>query len=334
MTKINSGELSVIDWQYYLLLVAFKSSNIKEGIAKALYLTKLFFNASDVILYKLNEDDDYIHKFNQPLMDNNSETTTSILNSAKRLIETKQYFKMDFDIDIDNLHNILFIPIFLNDIKYVIAITYSNQLVNFNDNFIDMYIKTMHIILEKLEFIKGLSRIAETDSLTGLGNRIAYDMNIDTLEIRKNLILGLFDLFNLKGVNDHYSHYHGDEYIRRTAEVLKKYFPAYIYTVDKHGKKEKVQTGTHLYRIGGDEFALISDSETYHSALIKIKLVEEEIKHLDLGVNEPLRINYGLVSLKAENSFRELSVKADDLLSKHKTKTYQILNIERRSYRQ
>ncbi|MFT3865558.1 MAG: sensor domain-containing diguanylate cyclase [Solirubrobacterales bacterium] len=83
------------------------------------------------------------------------------------------------------------------------------------------------------------------DHLTGLQNRRAYEMRLET-EVAKarrqdrDLTLCLLDLDHFKAVNDHFGHVAGDEVLRAVA----------------HGF-DRGRLSDDAFRIGGDEFALI-----------------------------------------------------------------------------
>ena len=107
------------------------------------------------------------------------------------------------------------------------------------------------INVRKAEVYKSL---AFTDSLTGLGNRQAYELEIEKIDEREemleHLVVGILDLNNLKKTNDAKGHAEGDRYILSSAEFVRKYF----------GKISKI------FRTGGDEFAVIftgHDSDVY-----------------------------------------------------------------------
>lgn len=92
-------------------------------------------------------------------------------------------------------------------------------------------------------------KMAYTDSLTNIANRAAYFEYVnkitDVSELDYTPYLFIFDLNNLKKVNDTLGHSYGDEYIIMCSKIL-------LSTFGKYGT---------LYRIGGDEFAFINNQE-------------------------------------------------------------------------
>ncbi|MCR5774982.1 MAG: GGDEF domain-containing protein [Lachnospiraceae bacterium] len=109
-------------------------------------------------------------------------------------------------------------------------------------------VDTMHAALSdeldvrKAEVYKSL---AFTDNLTGLGNRQAYEQELEKIDEREDLlehlVVGILDLNNLKKLNDAKGHAEGDRYILSSSDFVQKYF-------------SKI---ARVYRIGGDEFAVI-----------------------------------------------------------------------------
>ena len=94
--------------------------------------------------------------------------------------------------------------------------------------------------------LRGLSRLAETDELTGAGNRRAFDRIIaETLEVarkeRRLVTVMVFDIDNFKSYNDRFGHEAGDHVLRSTVELL----------------RSVIRRGDHVCRIGGDEFVVI-----------------------------------------------------------------------------
>ncbi len=91
--------------------------------------------------------------------------------------------------------------------------------------------------LEKLEHS---TRMARTDILTGLANRFALELDLAILPDEGSLTF--LDLDNLKYYNDKFGHERGDELLRAYARQLS------VLLEDR----------ARIYRVGGDEFAIIS----------------------------------------------------------------------------
>ncbi|MDE5939029.1 MAG: GGDEF domain-containing protein [Lachnospiraceae bacterium] len=89
-----------------------------------------------------------------------------------------------------------------------------------------------------------VSQLAYRDGLTGVGNRTAFQERLEELEGKKREASGIaimmFDVNDLKYVNDHMGHQRGDELIVGCADIIKT-------ALEKEGGS--------CFRIGGDEFA-------------------------------------------------------------------------------
>lgn len=150
-----------------------------------------------------------------------------------------------------------------------------------------------------------LEESALTDYLTGLGNRRAFDRSLEE-ELKRAerygypLSLAVLDLQGFKAVNDRLGHAVGDLALMKVAEVLE-------------GEKRK---SDHLFRWGGDEFAVIfphtSKREAVAAALRYAKAIQELcFNGLCLGVN------IGVASYPEDGST------PDQLLSAADTRMYE-----------
>jgi diguanylate cyclase (GGDEF)-like protein len=89
--------------------------------------------------------------------------------------------------------------------------------------------------------LTALRRETLTDSLTGLGNHRAFQEVLRGEDIARRGALVLLDLDRFKEVNDLRGHAEGDQLLRKVAATLSQRFPG------------------NSFRIGGDEFAVITD---------------------------------------------------------------------------
>ena len=107
---------------------------------------------------------------------------------------------------------------------------------------------------EYYENIAKMSKIANFDSLTGVKNKHAYidaEAKINTLIEGKEVVefaIIVFDLNDLKVVNDTLGHQAGDNYIKEGCKVICEYF-----------------AHSPVYRIGGDEFVAIAQGHDYNN---------------------------------------------------------------------
>lgn len=91
-----------------------------------------------------------------------------------------------------------------------------------------------------------LTHQAQTDALTGLYNRHAYEQQLRHPESGVQTLV-LLDLDRFKDINDRHGHQYGDEYLRRMAAVL---------------QASVRERDDRAFRIGGDEFAVIVTAGT------------------------------------------------------------------------
>jgi diguanylate cyclase (GGDEF)-like protein len=131
-----------------------------------------------------------------------------------------------------------------------------------------------------------LSKIAHRDRLTGLNNRRAFDNALplalkEAGESGRPLVLILGDIDHFKSVNDTHGHPVGDAVLRHVACVLN----------DQAREKEQV------FRIGGEEFALIVPNRTLEDALVlaeKVRVAVEASPCKETGKTISLSISLGL----------------------------------------
>lgn len=151
-------------------------------------------------------------------------------------------------------------------------------------------------------------KLAYIDALTNGQNRNAYMERIFDLS-RKNkrnqgIFYVLFDVNNLKIINDTYGHAMGDDAIKRTYQSLVKAFGRY----------------GDCYRIGGDEFAVILDNCSDDDFDASYKAMTHEIEMNNREVNYELGVagGYAMCEPDGELSFESLMKQADQMLYDNK----------------
>ena len=114
------------------------------------------------------------------------------------------------------------------------------------------------------------------DVITGLPNRNAYEKYIAHIKDNYKSIM-MIDMNELKHYNDTMGHEMGDKYIYATARTLAEAFEGYGM----------------LYRIGGDEFCIISRDSGKELAKIAQKLLDEGRCYVKYG-DFPINFAYGI----------------------------------------
>jgi diguanylate cyclase (GGDEF)-like protein len=150
------------------------------------------------------------------------------------------------------------------------------------------------------------SMLAMRDDLTGVGNRRAFVAHSQSL-VRKakagTLGLILLDVDGLKTLNDTCGHQAGDELLEKMAKHI-----------DSRGK---------LYRIGGDEFAILVDRSVGQHMTELMQALEPFVANFEAcGHSHEVRVSFGSTSNRENEKFEDLFRRADDSLIQHKRQLY------------
>lgn len=138
-------------------------------------------------------------------------------------------------------------------------------------------------------------RIAHTDIMTRMGNRLAFTEQQEEYKGKINACVVL-DINNLKKANDNYGHEVGDKLIVDAADCIKEAF-------GKIG---------NCYRIGGDEFSVILLHVMEADVEAGFERLEKQLALRNKDRDIPIRIAYGYAMKKKESTtFQELFNKAD-----------------------
>lgn len=160
---------------------------------------------------------------------------------------------------------------------------------------------------------------SETDMLTGLYNRRAFDNMLDSIRESKSIrdiSVVVIDVNGLKQVNDEKGHLAGDELIINTAECIKELY-------GNHGRS---------FRLGGDEFTIIL-LEPLDDIDELIKQIKDRISICKLEHSDTLSVSIGVARGEDYQSLSvdELLEIADKAMYRDKEEYYKDNRHERRS---
>ena len=180
-------------------------------------------------------------------------------------------------------------------------------------------VKSMEFIKNNIEIalsnyiiFKEKTFLAKYDQLTRLYNRRHFEERLDDImenmdNNRESFNLVIFDIDNLKYVNDSFGHLEGDKTIKKIADALKK----------------NIRKTDILARTGGDEFLGIFFESDKNSLIEKFEAVLEELRqdrelqHRDYEVS----FSYGISNFPYEaNNIKDLVKIADGRMYKRKKK--------------
>ena len=314
---------------YAMIMNAIRTEDVFSGLNNSLFLLKEFLHSGNVVLHR-KEDDSYIHRISDATLNYPSKDISCIVNKTSSLIERKGIYCVEMNLS-ESFKNMLLMHLNTRNYSYILSI--NNCLEHRMDsNFWHRLKDTMQEVLNRAESYEKNMKAISTDLLTGLENRNSYEMRLEKInESEAELVYGLFDLFRLKYINDNYSHAIGDVYIREVANILNRYWPKQKTEIIED-TETFVDTGHTVYRVGGDEFVLITTKENLDLARVKAGLASEEAKMIDLGVGGelPIGLNLGIVEHSRGDIIKDTYMKADALMSDDKKKMYLKYGLERR----
>jgi len=166
---------------------------------------------------------------------------------------------------------------------------------------------------------RDLHRIAQTDSLTGLLNRRAFE-EILSREMHRSkhseepLAILLVDIDRFKEVNDTWGHQAGDEVIRRVAMAL----------------QNSLRPGDALSRFGGEEFViLLRDATTMQSEEVAGRLRANIAGLADLPGSIRLTVSIGVAASQVQEAPEDLMRRCDEAMYLSKKRGRNLVTVDR-----
>lgn len=195
--------------------------------------------------------------------------------------------------------------------------TYSNEfaVITLTISSLFLYIHAIVIInnnISEQEYLQYYKDLATIDTMTNLYNKSSFmnDIsmyNLNIIESTVKPIIIIFDIDNMKKINDFYGHKSGDDAIITTAQLLKKIF-----------------INSKIYRLGGDEFACLypyAKINDEQNIIEYIKDFQNEILNISKQKSYDFNVSFGYAIFNyTDNNLNSTLNRAD--MNMYKNKNY------------
>ncbi len=215
-------------------------------------------------------------------------------------------------------HLYVFLPLHEGDEAFG-YIVFRDCMGKIRDHFLQTYQSRVSLVFDKFRYAlsldlinKRLLEVMRKDPLTKVNNRRAYEDKEVYLQSEINsetgiaFAIAMFDVNNLKTINDSEGHEAGDDYLRRACRL--------ICEVCKHSP---------VYRVGGDEFVAVLTNGDYER---RVEIEKEIADRQSPYQSEPplpedyVSIACGIAEYMPgqDTSVQDICKRADDLMYKNK----------------
>lgn len=320
-------------------LSRYSQKDMDEGVIS---LARLYEMGSEALIdSEFAPDSSYVSEFID-LMESGSFATGLTADLAEVMVPILRWVKDEIEVDtlvkyamemIDHsetfankldMYKVLINDFKLDKEKYKnVYDGYYHTLLKYYDNACENH--RYEVISEMLsyEVEKQYREKAMKDELTGIGNRHAYEAEIEDIQaemkggkVPANFTVMAMDVNGLKGVNDNYGHQAGDDYIKGAADCLGK-------AVGSFGS---------IFRVGGDEFAAIIRAKNFPIDKV-LEILRNNLAEWTDGYGNTLSMAVGYASSNdfPDKALDELMGIADTEMYKDKSRYYQQSGKDRRT---
>lgn len=154
---------------------------------------------------------------------------------------------------------------------------------------------------------QNLIKAAQTDALTGLPNRNAYQMKLEELMSlfeRYQTVFSILciDIDHFKKINDTYGHKEGDKVLQEVAKIM----------------RNTLRVSDIVFRIGGEEFvALLPETDLAAAKQVAHKLrtmIEDQMKLAQYNVT----VSIGVTQVESKDTYDSIFIRCDKCLYRAK----------------
>lgn len=122
-------------------------------------------------------------------------------------------------------------------------------------------VSILGVVYKRMIYLDKKSKI---DTLTTIGNRLAFKEDLENLKTNDEYSMLLFDIDNFKKINDTYGHEFGDEVLSTIGKILK--------TIEN---KE-----ISIYRVGGEEFTILFTHFNENFAMESCEYIRKSVENI------------------------------------------------------
>ena len=223
-----------------------------------------------------------------------------------------------YDPDDSENHLYVFLPLHEGDEAFGYVV-FKDCMSKIYDHTLQTYQSRMGLVFDKfrhalsLDLInKRLLEVMKRDPLTNVNNRMAYEDKEKFLQSEINsgatvkFAIAMFDVNNLKIINDSKGHDAGDEYLIRCCRL--------ICNVFKHSP---------VYRVGGDEFIAVLSGEDYENSDFLLERLQNRMSTYTKTLPLPddyVSIAAGIAEyvIGKDTSVLDITKRADERMYKNK----------------
>jgi diguanylate cyclase (GGDEF)-like protein len=157
-------------------------------------------------------------------------------------------------------------------------------------------------VTENIVYQEKIQYLANTDTLTGTKNRNYFE-NYVKEKLPPSYCFMIFDIDGLKLINDAFGHMEGDRVIIQLANFL----------------KETCKNSLFISRVGGDEFAVLSEDVDQVNAAGRIKYLESKVIEYNKNSSIDLKVSIGGMMVNNNDiSFEEAYLQAENIMYRKK----------------
>ncbi len=146
------------------------------------------------------------------------------------------------------------------------------------------------------------------DELTRVKNRKAYNLKIKSLlavfeRYQTPFSIISIDIDDFKRINDTYGHDIGDKVLQQFSALI----------------EGNIRQTDHLFRIGGEEFVILSESKTKADVISLAEKIRTKVANKTLILNINITISLGICEVKAGDNPNTIAKRVDTLLYQAKS---------------